>query len=375
MTGRMAVVTTAHAWGDPRVFERELAACLEWGVETHVFVPLAEPPARSGWSADPGLHVHPLAVAGGRLERFRLALGVWRALLRHGPFALVHFHDPELLPAMALLAILRPESYLLYDIHEDLPLQLASKSYLPEALRAPIARLATCMLRAARTLFTGFAPATEAIARAWPAAQTRVLHNYPKALFGQTCLAPDPHRIIYVGGLSRVRGTLLALEAVAAARRRIPELRLELIGWIMEPEVGAAIGRAQAEGWCVHVPRLEPEALLARAAGAGVGLVTLLPRPNYLEALPTKLFEYMAMGIPVLASDFPLWRRLVEQAGSGVLARPEPDAVARALVTLCSDPERLRRHARAGREAYRARYRWEAEAGNLRWHLQRARLA
>ena len=57
MTGRMAVVTTAHSWGDPRVFERELAACLEWGVEVHVFVPLAEPPARSGWSAAPGLCV------------------------------------------------------------------------------------------------------------------------------------------------------------------------------------------------------------------------------------------------------------------------------------------------------------------------------
>jgi glycosyltransferase involved in cell wall biosynthesis len=375
MTGRMAVVTTAHSWGDPRVFERELAACLEWGVEVHVFVPLAEPPARSGWSAAPGLRVHPLTVPSGRMGRFVLALGVWRAVLRHGPFALVHFHDPELVPAMALLAILRPESYLLYDIHEDLPLQVASKPYLPAALRAPIARLVTCMLRAARTLFAGFAPATEAIARAWPAAETRVLHNYPKALFGEGPVPLDPHRIIYVGGLSRVRGTLLALAAVAAARRRIPELRLELIGWVMEPEVGAAIGQAEAEGWCVHVPRLGPEALRARAAGAGVGLVTLLPRPNYLEALPTKLFEYMAMGIPVLASDFPLWRRLVEESGAGLLAAPEPDAVARALVTLCSDPERLRRHAQAGRDAYRARYRWEAEAGNLRWHLRRARLA
>jgi len=375
MTGRMAVVTTAHSWGDPRVFERELAACLEWGVEVHVFVPLAEPPARSGWSAAPGLRVHPLTVPSGRMGRFVLALGVWRAVLRHGPFALVHFHDPELVPAMALLAILRPESYLLYDIHEDLPLQVASKPYLPAAVRAPIARLVTCMLRAARTLFAGFAPATEAIARAWPAAETRVLHNYPKALFGEGPVPLDPHRIIYVGGLSRVRGTLLALAAVAAARRRIPELRLELIGWVMEPEVGAAIGQAEAEGWCVHVPRLGPEALRARAAGAGVGLVTLLPRPNYLESLPTKLFEYMAMGIPVLASDFPLWRRLVVEAGAGRVADPVPGAVARALVEMCSDPGGLRCFAAAGRAAYQERYRWEVESRNLLWHLRRARLA
>ena len=117
---------------------------------------------------------------------------------------------------------------------------------------------------------------------------------------------------------------------------------------------------------------LAPEELRMRAAGAGVGLVTLLPRPNYLESLPTKLFEYMAMGIPVLASDFPLWRRLVEEAGAGRLTAPEPGAVARALVEMCSDPERLRRYGMAGRAAYQERYRWEVESRNLRWHLRRA---
>jgi glycosyltransferase involved in cell wall biosynthesis len=102
--------------------------------------------------------------------------------------------------------------------------------------------------------------------------------------------------------------------------------------------------------------------------------VTLLPRPNYLESLPTKLFEYMAMGIPVLASDFPLWRQLVEAAGSGRLAAPVPAEVAAALVAMCSDPVRLRLQGEAGRAAYRERYRWEVESLHLRWHLQRAGL-
>jgi len=374
---RMAVITTAHPWGDPRVFERELAACLEWGVETHVFVPLAADPQRSGWSAHPGLVVHPLPVPAGRPARLRLALGVWRAVLRSGPFALVQFHDPELVPAMALLGILRPGTYTLYDIHEDLPLQLASKNYLPIWARGPMARLAACMLRTARELFSGFAPATEAIGRDWPAGQTRVVHNYPRDLFsraGALGRTLDPRRILYVGGLSRERGILLALEAVRRARIRLPELRLELIGWVMDEETAQAIRAAEAEGWCLHIPRLDQDALMERAAGAGVGLVTLLPRPNYLESLPTKLFEYMAMGIPVLASDFPLWRALVERAGAGRLADPSPGAVAEALVAMCSDPGRLRCHGEAGRAACRERYRWEAESRQLRWHLQRAGL-
>jgi len=373
---RMAMVTTAHPWGDPRVFERELAACLGWGVEVHVFLPFREPPARADWSLDPRLVLHPLAVPAGRLRRFLLALGVWRALLRQGPFALVHFHDPELVPAMAVLALLRPETYTLYDIHEDLPLQLASKDYLPGWLRAPVARLGDCMLRAAGELFSGFAPATETIALDWPAARTRVVHNYPKAMFGEAAprAFPDPNRIIYLGGLSRGRGIPLALAAVRRARTRLPGLRLELIGWVMDAETGLAIRAAEAEGWCRHLPRMGARAMLDWALGAGVGLVTLLPRPNYLQALPTKLFEYMAMGVPVLASDFPLWRQLVEGAAAGRVAAPDPEAVAEALVEMCSDPWRLKDYGAAGRAAYRARYRWEVEARNLRWHLLQAGL-
>jgi glycosyltransferase involved in cell wall biosynthesis len=298
-------------------------------------------------------------------------------VLRQGPFRLVHFHDPELLPAMAALALLWPDCYLLYDIHEDLPLQLESKDYLPGWSRRPLARLARCLLRASRDLFSGFAPATEAIGQDWPPERTRVLHNYPKALFGvglEQAAAPDPRRILYSGGLSRTRGIPLALAAVRAARRQLPDLRLELIGWVLDAETGHAIQEAEREGWCSHIPRLGAPALRERAQGAGVGLVTLLPLPNYLQALPTKLFEYMAMGIPVLASDFPLWRQLVEEAGAGRLAAPEPEAVAQALVQMCSDPRRLERYAEAGRRAYRERYRWEREAANLRWHLRQAGL-
>jgi len=366
---RMAVVTTAHPWGDPRVFGRELAACLEWGLEVHLF---AVPPAREGWRPDPGLRLHPLAHRGSRLARIGAALGVWRGVLREGPFRVVHFHDPELLPAMALLGILSPGTFLLYDIHEDLPLQFRSKAYLPAWARPVLEHLATWAMGLAGRLFDGFAPATEAIAGQWPPAATRVVHNYPRAVFSVPPRAPDPRRVLYMGGLSRGRGIPLALEAMRMARRGVPDLRLDLAGWILEPEVGALVDAAVREGWCRHVPTLDAGALAAHAAGAGIGLVTLLPLPNYLESLPTKLFEYMALGIPVLASDFPLWRRLVEDSGAGRVVPPEPGPLARALVEMALDPEALRTHALRGRAAYRERYRWEAEAPNLRWHLERA---
>ncbi|NTV74726.1 MAG: glycosyltransferase family 4 protein [Holophaga sp.] len=198
------------------------------------------------------------------------------------------------------------------------------------------------------------------------------MHNYPRAVFFVPPRAPDPMRVLYMGGLSRGRGIPRALEAMRLARQRLPGLRLDLAGWILEPEVGDLVAGAVREGWCRHLPTLEAGALAAHAAGAGIGLVTLLPLPNYLESLPTKLFEYMALGIPVLASDFPLWRRLVEESGAGRVVRPEPGPLARALVEMALDPEALQACARRGRAAYQERYRWEAEAPNLRWHLERA---
>jgi glycosyltransferase involved in cell wall biosynthesis len=293
----------------------------------------------------------------------------------------VHFHDPELLPAMAILAILQPDTFLLYDIHEDLPLQFESKNYLPSWARRPMAilaawamRLAAWAMRLAAKLFSGFAPATEAIARDWPPEATRVVHNYPRAVFSCPDSVPDPHRVLYMGGLSRGRGIPLALEAMRLARARLPELRLELVGWILEPELEGEIREAEQEGWCWHRSRIEATALAAHAAGAGIGLVTLLPQPNYLEALPTKLFEYMALGIPVLASDFPLWRRMLQESGAGRVTAPEPRPLAEAILAMASDPAALLAHAHRGRASYQERFRWEAEAPRLRWHLARAGL-
>lgn len=51
---------------------------------------------------------------------------------------------------------------------------------------------------------------------------------------------------------------------------------------------------------------------------AVVGLVLLLPKKNYVESLPIKMFEYMAAGIPFVASDFPLWVQIAKETKAGI---------------------------------------------------------
>ena len=95
-------------------------------------------------------------------------------------------------------------------------------------------------------------------------------------------------------------------------------------------------------------------------------MVTLAPLPNYLESYPTKLFEYMASGVPVVASDFPLWRQIVEDAGCGLLVDPEsPEEIAEAIDWLMDHPEEAAQMGANGKVAARQTFNWPSEAEKL----------
>jgi glycosyltransferase involved in cell wall biosynthesis len=99
---------------------------------------------------------------------------------------------------------------------------------------------------------------------------------------------------------------------------------------------------------------------------ADAGLVCFLPAPNHVEAGPNKLFEYMAAGLPVIASDFPAWRPIVEGNDCGLCVDPaDPAAIARAILYLAENPGRRAEMGANGRRAVMERYNWEAEGRRL----------
>ena len=95
---------------------------------------------------------------------------------------------------------------------------------------------------------------------------------------------------------------------------------------------------------------------------ARCGIILDHPIDNYLDSYSTKMFEYMACGLPVVCSDFPLWERLVGDADCGVVVDPlDPPAVAAAIEQLWKDPDEARRLGENGRRAVLDRFNWEAE--------------
>jgi len=100
--------------------------------------------------------------------------------------------------------------------------------------------------------------------------------------------------------------------------------------------------------------------------GAQLGLLPFRTCPHIDSTLANKLFEFMALGIPVVASDVPPMRRILEETGAGLLFRSgDPDDLARAIRTMASDPAAAGEHGEAGARAVRSQYHWGVDEERL----------
>lgn len=363
MSGGIAHVTSVHPRGDTRIAIKEAATLMAHFGDVTLFVQDGLGPG----TGPGGVSVIDVgARPAGRLAR--MVLGGWR-MARAIPAArprIAHFHDPELIPA-ALWWKLRGIR-VIYDAHEDLPHQVLSKYWIPRPLRRVLAGLTRLAERMAGAAFDGIVTVTPTIAARFPAARTALVQNFPdlaEMSFPEGATAPaSPPRAVYVGGITEIRGVHTMVAAMA--RVRTPGVRLSMAGAFQPPalerEVAALEGweRVDFIGWA---DRAEVARLLRQAR---MGLVLFLPEPNHVEAQPNKLFEYMAAGLPVIASDFPHWRHLLQGIDCALFVDPQdPAAVAEAVDWILDNPESAAEMGARGRRAVRAHFNWTHEAEAL----------
>lgn len=357
---KVAHLTSAHPRHDIRIFVKECATLA--AAEHEVYLIVADglgAETRSGVTfIDVG------AKSGGRLARMTDTVRkVKQAALELKP-ELVHFHDPELIPAA--LALKKHGIKVVYDVHEDLPRQVLSKPWIPKLLRKPISATVEALEHYAVRRFDAVVAATPFIRERFERAGARKVIdvcNYPivAELVRDTPWHDRQDLVCYLGGITRIRG----IEPIVAA---LPDadVRLDLAGPWSEPGLKESLQTSEGWPWVNDLGVLDRTGVAAVLARCKVGLVTLFPTPNYVDALPIKLFEYMAAGMPAIASDFPLWRSIVEDAGCGLLVDPQdPAAIARAMRTLLSDQTRAHEMGESGKRAVLAKYSWEAEGRKL----------
>jgi glycosyltransferase involved in cell wall biosynthesis len=358
---RLLHLTSVHSVRDPRIFYKQCTSLARLGYDVGLVV------CHDRGETLDGVRIVPVDRPRSRLDRMtRVAWQVYRAAVRDGA-GVCHFHDPELLWVGALLKL--HGRRVVYDVHEDVPKQILGKHWIPARARPLVARAVAVVEQVGARLLDGIVAATPSIARKFPAGRTVVVQNFPEASFAgrdgarPAEPAPRPDAFVYAGGLMAIQGVREMAEAFAL----LPEEMTGTVAGTFHPaELEQQI--AALPGW--HRVRFlgqvaRPEVVRA-IDGAAVGLVLNHPTANYVDAYPTKMFEYMARGLPVVCSDFELWAGIVDGAECGIAVDPrDPRAIADAIRALNEDPARARRLGEHGRRAVAERYNWERELGKL----------
>jgi len=304
---------------------------------------------------------------GGRLRR--ALVGPWRAFLaiRKINPDIVHFHDPELIPLGMLLRVIGHK--VIYDVHEDVPRQILSKHWLPWIIRKPISRVTSAVEWFSGKAFNAIVPATPKIAGRFPATKTVMIQNFPipneLLLTDPIPYIERPQSFVYPGVIAKIRG---AVEMVRAFELLgdIPGARLDLAGSISP--LGFADELRMLRGWnSVNYHGEVTRKQLAHLLGsARAGLVLHHPVPNEIDAQPIKMFEYMATGLPIIASDFRPLRKIIDQQRCGLLVdQSDPKTIAEAMRWILDHPIEAEAMGRNGRLAVERTYNWDAEAAKI----------
>ncbi len=364
MVQRICHVSTVHRGVEIRIARKQVASLAAAGFDAHLIIPATA--AEVAEARTLGITLHSLGddARPGRLSRMTRRMAHARRLAREVDADLYHFHDPELIGLG--LALKRAGKKVVMDVHEDLASQILGKAWIRPWLRPFVAR-------AARRAEHFGARRFDAVVAAYPfvgtlfereARRVAVVRNFPllHELPEEARPANTPRdTVAYVGGISRSRGILEAVQAVDKAG-----VRLALAGRFIvaaeRAEVVAEPGwaRVDDQGW---VDRPGIQRIFAESFA---GLCTLYPGPSHIQTEPIKLFEYMAAGLPVVVSTIPGWQRLIDETGCGLVVDPkDPDAIAAAITYLRDHPDEATAMGQRGRAAVLDRFNWDHEAYKL----------
>ncbi len=298
----------------------------------------------------------------------RMTAGAWR-MYRAVHLArptIAHFHDPELIPVGLLLKLSGIK--VIYDVHEDLPRQILAKTYIAAPLRRGLGVMASATEWIAGKSFDRIILAGATLSSRFPPLKSVCIYNYPKLEEFENLKQREgtfkSKQFVYVGGLSKTRGTIEMIRSIALVKDAEATLSL---GGLFQPAAFQRIAEREV-GWAKtkyhhFLDRPNVARLLDNSAA---GLVLLHPTESYLRSYPTKMFEYLAAGLPVIASDFPFWRDMFDGIDCVIFVDPmNPQAISGAMQWILDNPIESEAMGARGREVVLRRFNWDVEAERL----------
>ncbi len=356
---RICHITTVHTTFDVRIFHKQCRSLADAGYEVYLIAKAEADQVREG------VRIKAIPPDGSRLKKSIMALKIAKSIKAD----IYHFHDPELLPAGVLLKIFTPAK-IVYDVHEDVAKHALGKSWWRPWKRNFFAFILNTVEWLSHWFFDLIICAEDSYLRKFRKRRV-VIHNYPLLVEWNESSSRTKHAdLIYVGTVRRKRGLFEMIKAVELLSRQARPVSLEIIGPFFPPALRQETENLLAQSQLSEIIRitgaLDHTQIFEHIDRARIGLALLHPDSNYIHSLPTKMFEYMMFGLPVLVSDFPLWREIVDRERCGLCVDAQnPEAVAGAVKKMLGDVKQMEQMGRQGRRAVREKYNWQIEEKRL----------
>ena len=360
---RIVHLTSVHEWNDNRIFYKECKTLAKQGYNV-VLIGVAE----REMIVD-GIRIIPLPRIGNKIKRMFVNsfLILKQSIKANGN--IYHFHDPELVFVGLFLRIIGKQ--VIYDIHENIIEVIKGRSYWSNNIKKWLPLIAGIIEKWSAQFFH-LIIAGDYLDKRYP--RSIKILNYPELMTKQTIfkenekIKKDVKGLVYTGFIAERRGALI----YATIAKQFPDLPVYLIGECRPlslfkrlKKIAGRNTKFLIEGKGRFVDPKKMDSLLH--SGNWLAALCIFPYSDqYLYTQPTKLFEYMAYGIPVICSNFPAWEQLLVKNRCGISVDPADSIqIADKINWLISNPDDANRMGKRGREAFLDRYNWEIESKKL----------
>jgi glycosyltransferase involved in cell wall biosynthesis len=354
-------ISTVHPVFDVRIFHKECKSLVREGFKVNLII------SHENEETIDGVHIVPLPLFQGRVKRMLIKpilAFVYALKLRSD---LYHFHDPELIPVGVMLKLFGKK--VIYDVHEDVPSQIMDKHWIPPYLRKSISFIIKGIEKLGCLFFDGIIAATPYISSKFLKMSKNAIdiNNYPltSEFVDRNLDEKNKNKsekiICYIGGITKERGIVELIKAIEGT-----DIKLYLVGTLTPRNLLESLEKEK--GWknVIYFGQVERSEAFSILSKAQIGICLFHPIANHLNSLPNKLFEYMAAGRPIVASNMSYWRKLLGDLESIAFVDPlNPEKIRSAIQALISDQEQCHSMGQNGLKAVKEVYNWESEEKKL----------
>ncbi|XKE75642.1 glycosyltransferase family 4 protein [Cytobacillus firmus] len=361
---KACVLTTVHQAYDGRIYHKQCKSLVKGGYDVTLIAPRPET------IKNDGIKIIPIEKPKKEWKRILQSVKIVKTALRTKA-DIYHFHDPELIPAGVLIKLLSGKP-VIFDVHEHYPNAIMSKAYLRKSIKIPIRIIYEVIEKISLPFLSGIIYTTKEIGERYKKYKSCKIENYPPlSLFKVSDLnSKDESLLLYLGGITEIRGIRQLIQGFALVAKQNPKARLVFVGGFesrsFEQEIYDLVNELGLENHMQFHGKVPYEEIQKYMAAASIGIIPYLPEPNHLVCLPNKLFEYMASGIAVVASDFPHYREVIENSDAGQLIDPtKPESIAEGILKLMENQSQTVLKQQKGKAMFRDVYNWEQEEKKL----------